>query len=161
MDKSWGTFELLRRFPIHTYPAPPLTPQTTLDACFQNFFPSLNFVQGGGRENYKKISRMLHGFMIRLCTDNLFSPQIFTEGRREGGSVQRLFYKGAQKIEKIMNTIMNTEIMNTFPKTELKYRRKQYDRYCLILLRMIIVSLVDYVITPRKMKTTWKNIGRN
>ena len=64
--------------------------------------------------------------MIRLCTDNLFSPQIFTEGRREGGSVQRLFYKGAhgQKIEKIMNTIMNTEIMNTFPKTELKYRRK-------------------------------------
>ena len=55
--------------------------------------------------------------MIRLCTDNLFSPQIFTEGRREGGSVQRLFYKGAQKIEKIMNTIMNTEIMNTFPKT--------------------------------------------
>ena len=41
MDKSWDTFELLGRFPIHTYPAPPLTPQTTLDACFQNFFPSL------------------------------------------------------------------------------------------------------------------------
>ena len=41
MDKSWDTFEFLGRFPIHTYPAPPLTPQTTLDACFQNFFPSL------------------------------------------------------------------------------------------------------------------------
>ena len=41
MDKSWDTFEFLGRFPIHTYPAPSLTPQTTLDACFQNFFPSL------------------------------------------------------------------------------------------------------------------------
>ena len=44
MDKSWDTFEFLGRFPIHTYPAPaphPLTPRTTLDACFQNFFPSL------------------------------------------------------------------------------------------------------------------------
>ena len=41
MDKSRDTFELLGRFPIHTYPAPPLTLQTTLDACFQNFFPSL------------------------------------------------------------------------------------------------------------------------
>ena len=41
MDKSWDTFEFLGRFPIHTYPAPPLTPQSTLDACFQNFFPSL------------------------------------------------------------------------------------------------------------------------
>ena len=42
MDKRWDTFELLRRFPIHTYPAPPLTPQTTLEACFQNLFPSLS-----------------------------------------------------------------------------------------------------------------------
>ena len=40
MDKSWDTFEFLGRFPIHTYPAPLLTPQTKLDACFQNFFPS-------------------------------------------------------------------------------------------------------------------------
>ena len=43
MDKGWDTFEFLGRFPIHTYPAPapPLIPQTTLDACFQNFFPTL------------------------------------------------------------------------------------------------------------------------
>ena len=43
MDKRWDTFEFLGRFPIHTYPtpAPSLTPQTTLDACFQNLFPSL------------------------------------------------------------------------------------------------------------------------
>ena len=43
MDKSWDTFEFLGRFPIHTYPAPapPLTPQTTLHACFQNFFSTL------------------------------------------------------------------------------------------------------------------------
>ena len=41
MDKGQDTFEFLGRFPIHTYPAPSLAPQTTLDACFQNFFPSL------------------------------------------------------------------------------------------------------------------------
>ena len=144
----WGVFQFTHTLPLSSPHKQRWTHVSRI------FFPSFGFVQGEGRENYKKISRRLHGFMIRLCTDNLFSPQIFTEGRREGGSVQRLFYKGAQKIEKIMNTIMNTEIMNTFPKTELKYRRKQYDRYCLILLRMIIVSLVDYVINPRKMKTT-------
>ena len=46
MNKIWDTFELLGRFQIHTYPAPApppsLTPQTMLDACFQNFFPSLS-----------------------------------------------------------------------------------------------------------------------
>ena len=34
---------------------------------------------------------------------------------------------------------------NKVSSAELKYRRKQYDRHCLILLRMIIVSLVDYL----------------
>ena len=29
------------------------------------------------------------------------------------------------------------------------------------IAKMIIVSLVHYVINPRKMKTTWKNIERN
>ena len=39
MDKSLGTlFAFLGCFPIHT--CPPLTPQTTLDACVQNFFES-------------------------------------------------------------------------------------------------------------------------
>ena len=41
MDKGWDSFEFLGRFRIHIYPAPSLAPQTTLDACFQNFFPSL------------------------------------------------------------------------------------------------------------------------
>ena len=43
-QKSWDTFAFLGRFPIHTGPTPPLTPQTTLEACIQNFFPSFNFV---------------------------------------------------------------------------------------------------------------------
>ena len=34
-QKSWNTFAFLGRFPIHTGPTPPLTPQTTLDACFK------------------------------------------------------------------------------------------------------------------------------
>ena len=82
---SWNTFELLGRFPVHTYPAPLLTPQTTLDACFQNFFSQFRLCIGWGegelQENFEKVA-MFHD---SLCTDNLFSPQIFTEGRREGG----------------------------------------------------------------------------
>ena len=58
--KSWDTFVFLRRFPIHLGPTPPLTPQTMLDACIQNFFPSFNFVYGGGRKNCKKTSKMVH-----------------------------------------------------------------------------------------------------
>ena len=30
-QKSWDTFASLGRFPIHTGPTPPLTPQTMLD----------------------------------------------------------------------------------------------------------------------------------
>ena len=37
-QKSWDTFAFLGRFPIHTGPTPPLTPQTMLNACIQNFF---------------------------------------------------------------------------------------------------------------------------
>ena len=43
------------------------------------------------------------------------SPPIFIEGR--GESVHRLFYEGDKKLQKVMNTIMNTETVNTFPKT--------------------------------------------
>ena len=40
-QKSWDTFAFLGRFQIHTSPTPPLTPQTMLDACLQNFFSQL------------------------------------------------------------------------------------------------------------------------
>ena len=50
MDKSLGTLGFLGRFPIHTEPTPPLTPQTMLDACIQNFFRvSTLYRVGGGR----------------------------------------------------------------------------------------------------------------
>ena len=45
------------------------------------------------------------------------TPLRFLLRKRGGGSVHRVFYGGAQKLEKVMNTTMNTEIMNTFPKT--------------------------------------------
>ena len=49
-QKSWDTFAFLGRFPIHTGPTPPLTPQTMLDACIQNFFRvSTLYRVGGGR----------------------------------------------------------------------------------------------------------------
>ena len=48
--QSWtnvlGHFCVSGAFPIPIGPTPPLSPQTMLDACIQNFFPSFNFVQG-------------------------------------------------------------------------------------------------------------------
>ena len=49
-QKSWDTFAFLGRFPIHTGPAPPLTPQTMLDACIQNFFRVSTFYSVGQGE---------------------------------------------------------------------------------------------------------------
>ena len=48
-QKSWDTFAFLGCFPIHKGPTPPLTPQTMLDACIQNFFgvSTLYKVEGG------------------------------------------------------------------------------------------------------------------
>ena len=57
MDKSLGTLAFLGRFPIHTGPTPPLTPQTMLDACIQNFFRvSTLYRVGAGRttRNFEK-----------------------------------------------------------------------------------------------------------
>ena len=112
MDKSWDTFEFQGCFPIHTYPAPPLTPQTTLDACCGIFSPVSTLYRVG------ETTRM-HCFMI-ACVQTTSSPLRFLlRGGGGGGeeSVYRLFYQGAQKLEEVMNTIMNAEIMNTFPKT--------------------------------------------
>ena len=50
MDKSLETLAFLGRFPIYTGPTPPLTPQTMLDVCIQNFFRvSTLYRVGGGR----------------------------------------------------------------------------------------------------------------
>ena len=55
-QKSWDTFAFLGRFPIlHINPAPPLNPQTMLDACIQ-------LCIRWGEENYKKIWKTLHCF---------------------------------------------------------------------------------------------------
>ena len=61
-QKSWGTFAFLGRFPIHTGPTPPLTPQTVLHACIQNFFRVSTLYRVGGRENCKKILKSMHCF---------------------------------------------------------------------------------------------------
>ena len=59
MDKSLGTLAFQGHFPIHTGPTPPLTPQTILDACIQDFFPLLSTLyregEGGGElpENFE------------------------------------------------------------------------------------------------------------
>ena len=60
----------------------------------------------------------MHCFMT-TSVQKTSSPLRFLlrRGGGGGGSVHRVFYEGAQKLEKVMNTTMNTEIMNTFPKT--------------------------------------------
>ena len=60
-QKSWDTFAFLRGFPIHTGLTPPLTPQTMLDACIENF-SEFQLCIGWGRENCDKISKRMHCF---------------------------------------------------------------------------------------------------
>ena len=54
-QKSLDTFAFLGRFPrILICPAPPLTPQTTLDACIQNFFRVSTLFGVEGRRTERK-----------------------------------------------------------------------------------------------------------
>ena len=57
-QKSCDTFAFLGRFPIHTGLTPPLTPQTMLDECIQNFFSEFQLCIGWGegelQENFEK-----------------------------------------------------------------------------------------------------------
>ena len=61
--KSWDTFAFLGRFPIHTGPTPPLTTQTKLDACIQNFFWVSTLYRVWGGRTAKQILKMMHRFM--------------------------------------------------------------------------------------------------
>ena len=59
-QKSWDTFAFLGRFPIHTGPTPPLTPQTMLDACIQNFSEfqlCIGWGEGEMQENFENDAR--------------------------------------------------------------------------------------------------------
>ena len=114
----WGVFQF-----THTLPLP--SPHKQSWTHVAEFFPQFQLCIGWGKlkENFEKDAL----FHDSLCKNNLFSPQIFTEGR--GESQYRLFYQGAQKIEEVMNTIMNTEIMNTFPKTFVQNCSYFYHHY--------------------------------
>ena len=56
--KVLGHFAFLGRFPIHTGPTPPLTPQTMLDECILHFFSEFQLCIGWGegelQENFEK-----------------------------------------------------------------------------------------------------------
>ena len=106
----WGVFQF-----THTLPLPSSHKQRWTHVS-RLFLPQSQLCIGQGRENYKKILKSMHCFMVAFVQTPPLSCPIVTEGR-EGGSVHRLFYEGAQKVQKVINTIMNTEIMNTFPKT--------------------------------------------
>ena len=58
-QKSWDTFAFLGRFPIHTSPTPPLTPQTILHAFSFRIF-SFQLCIGWGGENCKTIPKRMH-----------------------------------------------------------------------------------------------------
>ena len=64
MDKSLGTLLHFWAFPIHTGPTLPLTPQTMLGMCIQNFSKfQLCIGWGEGELQEKLISKRMHGFM--------------------------------------------------------------------------------------------------
>ena len=54
---SWDTFASLGRFPIQTGPTPPLTPQTKLDVCIQNFFRVLTLHRVAGERTARKLQK--------------------------------------------------------------------------------------------------------
>ena len=56
-QKSLDTSAFLGRFPIHTGPTPPLTPQTVLHACMQNFFEFQLCRVGGEGELQEKLEK--------------------------------------------------------------------------------------------------------
>ena len=56
-QKSWDTFAYLGHFPIHTGPTPPLTSQTMLDACIQNFFWVSTLCRLGGGRTARKFRK--------------------------------------------------------------------------------------------------------
>ena len=56
--KVWDTSVFLGRFPIHTGPTPPLTPQTMLDVCIQNFFRVSTLYRVGGGELQENSEKM-------------------------------------------------------------------------------------------------------
>ena len=72
--RSWNTLEFLGRSSILPYPAPPLIPQTTLDACFQNYFAPVATLYRTGekelQENFEK-DALFYG---SLCSDRPLSP---------------------------------------------------------------------------------------
>ena len=61
MDKSLGTFAFLGRFPIHTGPTPPLTPQTMLDARISEFQLYIVWGEGELQENFEKDALFFEG----------------------------------------------------------------------------------------------------
>ena len=76
----WGVFQF-----THILPLP--SPHRQRWTHVAEFFPQFQLCIGWGRENYKKISKWMNCFMIACVQKNFFSPQIFTEERREGGQV--------------------------------------------------------------------------
>ena len=77
-QKSLDTCAFLGRFPIHTGPTPPLTPQTTLDACIQ-----FQLCTGWGKEELQENFERVHSFMreIKLCNEKLSLATTLVSGR--------------------------------------------------------------------------------
>ena len=100
--KSWDTFEFLGRFPIHTHSAPPLIPQTTLDACFQTFFAPVATLYRAGegelQENFEKHAL----FYGSLCSDTPPSPvRLLLKGGR-GDLYTGYFMREPRKYRKLL-----------------------------------------------------------
>ena len=96
----------------HTLPLPSPHKQRSTHVS-RIFFLEFQFFIGWGegelQGNFEK-DALFYG---SLCTHTPPSPLQFLVGG--GESAHRLFYEGDHKLQKVMNTIINKEIMNNFP----------------------------------------------
>ena len=110
MDKSlgillnfWGVFQFTHTLPL---PSPHKQRWTHVSRIFFPVSTLYRLGEGELQENFEKVAL----FHDSLCTNNLFSSQIFTEGRRV---CTQAILRGSPG--KVMNTIMNYWNYEYFP----------------------------------------------
>ena len=89
-QKSWDTFALLGRFPIHKSNPSPHPTNNVARVFIQNFF--LSTLQGGGSENCKTIPKRMHCFKREPRNDRKIG--ILQYSPKDKLHVYKLFFTG-------------------------------------------------------------------
>ena len=111
MDKSLGTF-----FQCTLAEPLPLPPQTTLNACIHNFFPSLKILYGGGGRTVRKVRRACAGYEGNQKEALPPSRVVARVGRYSPASRLPLLAQKREKITPVMQAIS----LQTYPLTDVR-----------------------------------------